>query len=55
LLQRTAALLEQGASGIVYGRNIIQHPNPAAITKALMAMVHENVGAAKALEFLHTA
>ena len=54
LLQRTAALLEQGASGIVYGRNIIQHPNPAAITKALMAMVHENVGAAKALEFLHS-
>jgi DhnA family fructose-bisphosphate aldolase class Ia len=55
LLQRTAALLEQGASGIVYGRNIIQHPNPSAITKALMAMVHENVSAAKALQLLHSA
>ena len=54
LLERTAALLEQGASGIVYGRNIIQHPNPLAITRALMAMVHENVRAAKALEFLHS-
>lgn len=55
LLERTAALLEQGASGIVYGRNIIQHPNPLAITRALMAMVHENVSAAKALELLHPA
>jgi hypothetical protein len=55
LLERTAALLEQGASGIVYGRNIIQHPNPLAITRALMAMVHENVSATKALEFLHSA
>ena len=43
ILQRTAALLEQGAAGIVYGRNIIQHPNPAAITRALMGMVHESL------------
>src|SRR4051812_36922097 len=33
LLSRTGALLEQGAAGIVYGRNIIQHPKPAAITR----------------------
>ncbi len=41
ILQRTEGLLAQGASGIVYGRNIIQHPNPRGITKALMSMVHE--------------
>ena len=35
ILERTTGLLEQGASGIVYGRNIIQHPNPAGITRAL--------------------
>lgn len=40
ILQRTHDLLAQGASGIVYGRNIIQHRNPAAITKALMGVVH---------------
>jgi DhnA family fructose-bisphosphate aldolase class Ia len=49
ILQRTAALLEQGASGIVYGRNIIQHANPAAITKALMGMVHEGLSVDAAL------
>lgn len=42
-LRRTHAVLEQGARGIVYGRNIIQHPNPAAMTRALMAVVHEGV------------
>jgi DhnA family fructose-bisphosphate aldolase class Ia len=32
--------------------NIIQHPKPAAITQALMAMVHEGVTAERALEYL---
>jgi fructose-bisphosphate aldolase, class I len=41
LLHRTAAVLEQGAAGIVYGRNVIQHPDPAGLTRALMAMLHE--------------
>ena len=40
LLERTAVVLEQGAAGIVYGRNIVQHDNPAGITRALMAMLH---------------
>ena len=42
ILTRTQGLLEQGAAGIVYGRNVIQHPNPKGITRALMAMVHDN-------------
>jgi class I fructose-bisphosphate aldolase len=41
LLERTEAVLMQGAAGIVYGRNIVQHDNPAGITRALMAMLHE--------------
>ncbi|PTX94633.1 aldolase [Opitutus sp. ER46] len=41
ILQRTIDLLAQGASGIVYGRNIIQHARPAAMTRALMGVVHE--------------
>ena len=40
VLARTRALMEQGASGIVYGRNVIQHPDPAGMTRALMAVVH---------------
>lgn len=43
ILQRTADLMEQGAMGIVYGRNVIQHEHPAAITRALMAIVHEGM------------
>lgn len=50
ILVRTAALLEQGAAGIVYGRNIIQHPKPAAITQALMAVVHDGLSAEAALQ-----
>ena len=40
LVERTVGLVEQGARGIVYGRNVIQHANPAGITSALMAVLH---------------
>jgi DhnA family fructose-bisphosphate aldolase class Ia len=33
--------MRQGAAGIVYGRNVIQHPSPKGMTRALMAIVHE--------------
>lgn len=49
LLERTVAVLDQGASGIVYGRNVIQHPKPAGITAALMAVLHEGVSVDAAL------
>jgi DhnA family fructose-bisphosphate aldolase class Ia len=40
ILDRTRAVLAQGARGIVYGRNVIQHPDPAAMVRALRAVVH---------------
>ncbi|MGZ4388064.1 MAG: class I fructose-bisphosphate aldolase [Gaiellaceae bacterium] len=40
LLRMTERLMELGASGIVYGRNVIQHDDPAAITRKLMEIVH---------------
>lgn len=49
LLTRTVAVLDAGASGIVYGRNIIQHDDPAGITAALMAVLHDGVGVQDAL------
>ena len=54
ILARTSALLAQGASGIVYGRNIIQHAKPAAITKALMGVVHSGLSIEDALAQLAT-
>ena len=52
ILERTHQLMQQGASGIVYGRNVIQHPNPAGITRALMAIVHDGANPAAALELI---
>lgn len=52
ILQRTHDLLAQGASGIVYGRNIIQHAKPAAITRALMGIVHDNLSVDQALAII---
>ena len=55
LLRRTEVVLAQGARGIVYGRNIIQHHDPAGITAALMAVLHEGVSAERALELVASA
>ena len=52
ILERTVGLLAQGASGIVYGRNIIQHPNPAGIVRALMAVVHDDADVEQALAMI---
>jgi DhnA family fructose-bisphosphate aldolase class Ia len=52
VLERTAALLKQGAAGVVYGRNIIQHPQPGKITRALMAVIHEGASPDDALALL---
>lgn len=41
ILNRTYGLMQQGARGIVYGRNVVQHANPSGMTQALMAIVHE--------------
>lgn len=49
ILARTHTLIRQGAAGIVYGRNIIQHASPGAITRALMAIVHDDWTPEKAM------
>lgn len=41
VLMKSAALMAQGAKGMVYGRNIYQHANPGAVVRALMAMIHD--------------
>lgn len=52
ILERTEELIKQGVAGIVYGRNVIQHSNPAGMTKALMAIVHDEATASEATSFL---
>ncbi len=52
IIKRTIGLLEQGASGIVYGRNVIQHDNPAGITRALMAVLHDGASLEDALKLV---
>jgi class I fructose-bisphosphate aldolase len=53
VLKRTEQVIAQGAAGIVYGRNIIQHANPAGMTKALLAIVHKDAKAEEAASFLN--
>jgi class I fructose-bisphosphate aldolase len=53
IMSRTVELMKQGASGIVYGRNVIQHPNPAGMTKALMSIVHHDATESEALDLLN--
>jgi len=52
ILQRTWELMQQGACGIVYGRNVIQHKDPGGITRAFMAVVHENATADQAAKLV---
>ena len=52
ILQRTEGLIKQGAAGIVYGRNIVQHSDPAGMTRALMAIVHQGATAKTAANFV---
>lgn len=50
VLMKSAALMKQGAKGMVYGRNIYQHDNPNAVVRALMAMIHDGAGGEEAWE-----
>lgn len=52
ILARTAALMQQGVAGIVYGRNVVQHRNPAGMVAALMAIVHDGATASQAAKLL---
>jgi class I fructose-bisphosphate aldolase len=52
LLRITADVLSAGAVGLVYGRNVHQHDDPKAMTRALAAMVHEDATPDEALTHL---
>jgi fructose-bisphosphate aldolase, class I len=52
IVRRTYQLMRQGAAGIVYGRNVIQHEHPARMTRALMALVHDEAAPEEAMKIL---
>lgn len=52
IITRTVELMKQGASGIVYGRNVVQHTNPQKMTEALMAIVHQNASVEQAMQMI---
>ncbi|EFE94928.1 class I fructose-bisphosphate aldolase [Serratia odorifera] len=49
VLEKSAALMAQGASGMVYGRNVYQHANPSRVVSALMAIIHAGASGEQAL------
>jgi len=55
VLAKSAALMSQGASGLVYGRNVYQHSHPSRVVNALMAIVHQGVDGARAMEIYQRA
>ena len=48
VFDKSAALMRQGAMGMVYGRNIYQHANPGAVVRGLMALIHDGASGADA-------
>ncbi|MEP3332909.1 class I fructose-bisphosphate aldolase [Sedimentitalea sp.] len=48
VLIKSAAIIAQGAKGMVYGRNIYQHDNPKAIVAALMSIIHDKASGEEA-------
>lgn len=55
VFDKSAALMAQGALGMVYGRNIYQHANPSAVVRGLMAIIHDDADGATAWELYQTA
>jgi class I fructose-bisphosphate aldolase len=52
VLEHTATLVQYGASGVIFGRNVFQHPNPPGMVRALRSIVHEHAPVEKALQHL---
>jgi fructose-bisphosphate aldolase, class I len=52
LFDRTVSLMQQGVSGIVYGRNVYQHPHPERMIRACKAIVHEGATVSQAMSIL---
>ena len=52
LLERTRIAIDSGASGVVYGRNVVQHPNPAKFIKSISDIVHQDASVSDSIKIL---
>jgi len=52
ILQMTKEVMEAGAVGVTYGRNVWQYKNPVRMIKALSLIIHEGKAVEEAKEFL---
>ena len=52
ILQTTYESMQAGAAGLSIGRNVFQHENPAAMVRALSAIVHQNTTVEQAKKLL---
>ena len=52
VFDKSAALMQQGAMGMVYGRNIYQHANPSAVVRGLMAIIHADASGERGVRTL---
>lgn len=52
VLDMTEGAVAAGSAGPIYGRNVWQHDDPAAMVSALKAIVHDGATAADALDHL---
>jgi class I fructose-bisphosphate aldolase len=55
VFDKSAALMAQGALGMVYGRNIYQHANPSAVVRGLMAIIHDDADGGAAWDLYNQA
>ncbi|MGD2146178.1 MAG: fructose-bisphosphate aldolase [Anaerolineae bacterium] len=55
VLETVQGMLEAGGAGVFFGRNVWQHQNPTAMTRALCEVIHEGVSVSEALENLRGA
>jgi predicted phospho-2-dehydro-3-deoxyheptonate aldolase len=52
VLELGESSMKAGAAGLSFGRNVFQHDNPEAMSRALAAIVHEHANAKDALKLL---
>lgn len=54
VFDKAAAFIATGARGLVYGRNIYQHPDMGAVTKGLLAIIHDGASGADAWDLYNS-
>jgi len=52
VLENAKGAIDAGAAGVAFGRNIFQHRNPTAITRAIASIIHGNADVEGAMKEL---